>query len=118
MRSEAFGFNILFIPFVPTLSISVPIIQITFDCTKDIRSLQIASSSFLRIGLSPSDGVCVSQGLYEDLVILSKLVGGDLLETVTAHAVIGWLIKPGLAQVWEYTDPKHEKRPYVLKWQF
>ncbi|KAA8527239.1 hypothetical protein F0562_034664 [Nyssa sinensis] len=57
-----------------------------------------------------------------DNEVLVKLVGGDLVETVVAHDVIGRLMiqcarQPGLAQIWEDILGFENCEFYIKRWQ-
>ncbi|KAI3936888.1 hypothetical protein MKW92_027098 [Papaver armeniacum] len=85
----------------------------------DARALRVVLSlSGVKEGLSGHVVVEMSDLDNEPLV---KLVGGDVIETVVAHDVIGRLmiqcaLQPGLAQIWEDILGFENAEFYIKRW--
>ncbi|KAK9167697.1 hypothetical protein Scep_002888 [Stephania cephalantha] len=85
----------------------------------DARALRVVLSlTGVKEGLSGHVVVEMSDLDNEPLV---KLVGGDLIETVVAHDVIGRLmiqcaLQPGLAQIWEDILGFENAEFYIKRW--
>ncbi|CAN1804588.1 Probable ion channel SYM8 [Linum perenne] len=89
------------------------------DKLSDARALRVVLSlTGVREGLRGHVVVEMSDLDNEPLV---KLVGGDLIETVVAHDVIGRLmiqcaLQPGLAQIWEDILGFENAEFYIKRW--